>query len=55
MNRKTLFAVSAISLALISTTAVAEITFRNVITGEPLDMSFAKSGGNQDIFKQFQS
>ena len=54
MNRKKLLAVSAISLALISTAALAEITFRNAITCEPLDMSVAKSGGNEEVFKQFK-
>ncbi|WP_340122535.1 cytochrome c(L), periplasmic [Methylobacter svalbardensis] len=54
MNRKKLLAVAAVSLTLISSTAVAEITFRNTITGEPLDMSVAKSGGNETVFKQFK-
>ncbi len=34
-------------------TAQADITLRNAITGEVLDLSFAKKGGNTDIFKQF--
>ena len=54
MKRTKLLAVSAVSLVLISTTALAEITFRNVISGEPLDMSVAKSGGNAEAFKQFK-
>jgi cytochrome c-L len=54
MKRTKLLSVSAISLVLISTTALAEPTFRNVITGEPLDMSVAKSGGNPEAFKQFK-
>ncbi|CCE25109.1 MULTISPECIES: cytochrome c(L), periplasmic [Methylotuvimicrobium] len=39
--------------ALISTAAHAEITLRNAITGEQLDMSFAKKGGDTEAFKQF--
>ena len=54
MKKKKLLAVSAISLALASTTLLAEITFRNAITGAPLDMSVAKSGGNEEVFKQFK-
>ncbi len=54
MKRTKLLAVSAVSLVLISTTALAEITFRNVISGEPLDMSVAKSGGNAEAFKQLK-
>ncbi len=45
---------STLSLALLSAGTLAEITFRNAITGEPLDLSFAKTGGNPDIFKQFK-
>lgn len=54
MKRKKLLAISAISFALLSSAAVAEITFRNVITGELLDMSVAKSGGNQEVFNKFK-
>jgi len=49
-----LLTASALSLALLSVGAWAEITFRNAITGEPLDFSFAKKGGNPEIFKQFK-
>jgi cytochrome c-L len=34
-------------------TAHADITLRNSITGEVLDLSFAKKGGNTEVFKQF--
>jgi len=54
MKRKKILAVSAVSLALISTAALAEITFRNAITGAPLDMSVAKTGGNEAVFKEFK-
>jgi cytochrome c-L len=48
-----ILASSAIGIALITGTASAEITFRNAITGQPLDMSFAKKGGDSPAFKQF--
>lgn len=53
MKKKQLLTVSAISLALVSVSSMAEITFRNAITGQPLDMSFAKKGGDTPAFKQF--
>lgn len=34
-------------------TAHADITLRNSITGEVLDLSYAKKGGNTEVFKQF--
>ena len=54
MNRKKLLAITTVSLALTSSAALAEITFRNAITGAPLDMSVAKSGGNETVFNQFK-
>ena len=33
--------------------AHADITLRHALTGEVLDLSFAKKGGNTDVFKQF--
>ncbi|WAR44122.1 cytochrome c(L), periplasmic [Methylomonas rapida] len=33
--------------------AQADITLRHALTGEVLDLSFAKKGGNTDKFKQF--
>lgn len=54
MNRKKLLAITTVSLALTSSAALAEITFRNAITGAPLDMSVAKSGGNEAVFNQFK-
>lgn len=45
---------STVMVLAFSTTAVhAEITLRHALTGEQLDMSFAKKGGNTDKFKQF--
>ncbi|MCK9395155.1 MAG: cytochrome c(L), periplasmic [Methylobacter sp.] len=54
MNRKKRLAASAAGLVLISSAALAETTFRNAITGAPLDMSVAKSGGNEAVFNQFK-
>ena len=34
-------------------TAHADIALHNAITGETLDLSFAKKGGNTEQFKQF--
>lgn len=42
-----------LSLLLASPLAIAEITLRNTITGETLDMSFAKKGSDTEAFKQF--
>ncbi len=38
----------------LSGTATAEITFRHAITGETLDFSFGKKGGDTDAFKKFK-
>ncbi len=54
MKRTKLLSITAISLVLLSTTALAELTFRNVISGELLDMSVAKSGGYAEAFKKFK-
>lgn len=51
MNK--LLAVSALALVMASTATLADIDLRNAITGMPLDMSFAKKGGNTDAFKEF--
>jgi len=53
MKLKPLIASSAIGLTLMTGSVLAEITFRNAITGQPLDMSFAKKGGDTPAFKQF--
>lgn len=53
MNMKHLLSVSALIMALMSAAAMADIDLRNAITGMPLDMSFAKKGGNTDAFKEF--
>jgi cytochrome c-L len=50
---KKMLTVSAIALTLTSGMASADIDLRNAITGMPLDMSFAKKGGNTDAFKEF--
>jgi cytochrome c-L len=39
---------------LLPTLAQAEITFRNGVTGETLDFSFAKPGGDTEAFKKFK-
>lgn len=38
----------------LSGTAAAEITFRHAITGETLDFSFGKEGGDTEAFKKFK-
>lgn len=53
MKIKQLITLSTIGVALVTGSAHAEITFRNAITGQPLDMSFAKKGGDTPAFKQF--
>lgn len=45
-------AVAALAIAAIAP-AQADITLRHALTGETLDMSFAKKGGNTEQFKQF--
>ncbi len=54
MKLKT-FLTGALMTAVVTTvsSAQAEITLRHALTGETLDMSFAKKGGNTDQFKQF--
>jgi cytochrome c-L len=44
---------AAIMAALISTNAQADITLRHALTGEILDLSFAKKGGDTEAFKAF--
>lgn len=53
MKLAQLLACALATMALASTTAQAEITLRNTITGEQLDMSFAKKGGDTEAFKEF--
>jgi cytochrome c-L len=48
----TSFALAGLLLASVQT-AQADISLNNAITGEKLDLSFAKKGGNEDNFKQF--
>ncbi len=43
----------ALTIAAVATAAVADITLRHAITGETLDMSYAKAGGDTEAFKQF--
>ncbi len=45
-------AIAALAIGL-APSVYADITLRNAITGETLDMSFAKKGGNTEQFKQF--
>lgn len=54
MRLKTLLngALVAFGIAGLST-AHADITLRHALTGEVLDLSFAKKGGNTEQFKQF--
>ncbi|TPQ29047.1 cytochrome c(L), periplasmic [Methylomonas sp. EFPC3] len=54
MKLKTFFNGVALTLSLATVSAVqADITLRHALTGEALDLSFAKKGGNTDKFKQF--
>ncbi len=50
---KKLLALSALALTLSSAGVSADIDLRHAITGMPLDLSFAKKGGNTDAFKEF--
>jgi cytochrome c-L len=53
MKIKKLTAGFCVALALASTLANADITLRHALTGEALDLSFAKKGGDTDAFKEF--
>ncbi|QWF70152.1 cytochrome c(L), periplasmic [Methylomonas paludis] len=54
MKLSTIFSVALMTVGLGGLTqAQADITLRNALTGEVLDLSFAKKGGNTEIFKQF--
>jgi cytochrome c-L len=55
MNKKSL-AIAALTLAIATPAlkAMAEVTFRNAVTGETLDFSFAKAGGDSEAFKKFK-
>lgn len=53
MKRNYLTAAAFAALALSSAGAQADITLNHAITGEVLDMSVAKPGGDTDAFKQF--
>jgi cytochrome c-L len=48
----TCFAVAGLLMVSVET-AQADIALHNAITGETLDLSFAKKGGNTEQFKQF--
>lgn len=43
----------AVLAALCTVPAQADISLHHAITGEALDLSFAKKGGNTEVFKQF--
>ncbi|MDX8126709.1 cytochrome c(L), periplasmic [Methylomonas sp. OY6] len=54
MKLKTFLTGAVLSMSALAATAVqADITLRHALTGEALDLSFAKKGGNTDKFKQF--
>lgn len=54
MQKKCLSLLAAASLALAGQNLWAEEIFRNAITGEPLDLSVAKPGGDTPAFKTFR-
>lgn len=53
MRLKKLLPATALAIVFSSGAVLADIDLRNAITGMPLDMSFAKKGGNTDAFKEF--
>ena len=54
MKLQTFFKGALVTLAFAAvSTARADITLRHALTGEVLDLSFAKKGGHTDKFKQF--
>ncbi|WP_445369225.1 cytochrome c(L), periplasmic [Methylomonas sp. BW4-1] len=54
MKLKTFLTGAVLSMSAVAASAVqADITLRHALTGEALDLSFAKKGGNTDKFKQF--
>jgi cytochrome c-L len=54
MKFKTLISSGLLGAAILAIPAAhADITLRHALTGEVLDLSFAKKGGNSDVFKQF--
>lgn len=54
LKLKRIRAYAVVMTALAATaTAQAEITLRHAITGEVLDLSFAKKGGDTEAFKEF--
>lgn len=53
MNIKPLLTGALLALAAGQPPAYADITLRHAITGETLDLSFAKKGGDTEAFKQF--
>jgi cytochrome c-L len=54
MKFKTLISSGLLGAAIMTMPAAhADITLRHALTGEVLDLSFAKKGGNTDVFKQF--
>jgi len=54
MKLKTFLTGAVLSMSAVAASTVqADITLRHALTGEALDLSFAKKGGNTDKFKQF--
>lgn len=54
MTFKTTSRTALLAVGLLSGHASAEVTFRHAITGETLDFSFAKAGGDTEAFKKFK-
>lgn len=53
MKLKHLIFAPTLLLALNGTAAQADITLRHALTGETLDMSYAKKGGDTEAFRKF--
>ncbi|MDO9240513.1 MAG: cytochrome c(L), periplasmic, partial [Methylicorpusculum sp.] len=53
MKIKQIAAGIGMALAMSGTLAHADITLRHALTGEALDLSFAKKGGDTEAFKEF--
>ncbi|HUL13069.1 MAG TPA: cytochrome c(L), periplasmic [Methylococcaceae bacterium] len=54
MKPRTRTAALALGAVLAAAAAHAEITFRHAVTGETLDFSYGKAGGDTDAFKKFK-
>jgi cytochrome c-L len=47
-------AAALVAGALLAAAAHAEVTFRHAVTGEALDFSYGKAGGDTDAFRKFK-